>query len=430
MNKLISNTVTSVLPESPAAMAGISKGDRIISVNGHLINDDIDLTFYSQEPSLTIKMRRGSKIFRTSVQKDEYKGMGISLNPMKIRTCRNNCIFCFVSQLPKGLRRSLYIKDEDYRFSFLYGNYVTLGNITDDDRKRIIEQKLSPLYISVHTTNHELRRSMIGNKKAPDILSELKYMKAKKIKFHTQIVLCPGHNDKKELEKTINDLGKLYPYAISMAVVPVGLTRHREKSLNPVEKQDALDAIAIVEKFQKRFMKKHGDPIVYGSDELFIKSGLPFPPARFYGDFPQIENGVGMVPSFIHKSRFLRFSSHKLSKKRFIAFTGMSFYPYLSQFIGKLREKTGVKIKLVPVNNDFFGRSVTVTGLLTGRDIIKSLSDNIDNSDIILIPDVVLKDTNEVLLDDSSVSDIYEALDREVRVIESTPAGLLKGLED
>lgn len=401
-----------------------------MSINGNDINDELDLAFYSQEPSLQIKLRRGNRTVTALIHKEEYESAGITLSQINIHTCKNNCIFCFVNQLPKGLRRSLYVKDEDYRFSFLFGNYVTLSNLTEAERKRIIEQRMSPLYISVHTTDHELRKIMLGNKKANNIMTEMKRFRSSKVRFHTQIVLCPGYNDGEELESTIKDLASFFPYMMSIAVVPAGLTRHRKKPLAPVTRDDALNAITIIEKFQKRFFKKYGDAVVFGSDELFIKAGLPFPPFKSYGDFPQIENGVGMVPDFIHKSRRIKLSAHTFSKRHFITFTGMSFYPYLERFIRKINEHSNASVDLVPVVNDFFGESVTVTGLLTGRDIVKTLSDKTGRNDIILLPDVVLKDSDSVLLDDMSVQDIRDVTKTEVRVIESTPTGLLRGLEE
>jgi putative radical SAM enzyme (TIGR03279 family) len=424
------NKVIDITPGSPADRAGIKNNDRVLSINGNVINDELDLAFYSQEPSLQIKLRRGNRTMNALIHKEEYESTGITFNQLKIHTCKNNCIFCFVNQLPKGLRRSLYVKDEDYRFSFLFGNYVTLSNLTEEERKRIIEQRMSPLYISVHTTNHELRKVMLGNKKANNIMTEMKRFRYNKIRFHTQIVLCPGYNDGKELENTIKDLASFFPYMMSIAVVPAGLTRHRKKPLTPVTRDDAINAIAVIEKFQKRFLKKYGDVVVFGSDELFIKADVPFPPFKSYGDFPQIENGVGMVPDFIHKSRRIKLSAYTFSKRHFITFTGISFYPYLERFIHKINEHSNASVALVHVINDFFGESVTVTGLLTGRDIIKTLTDKVGKNDIILLPDVVLKDSDSVLLDDITVQDISDMIKTEVRVIESTPTGLLRGLEE
>lgn len=342
-------------------------------------------------------------------------------------TCRNNCIFCFVNQLPKGLRKSLYIKDDDYRMSFLYGNYITLTNLRKEDKERIVEQRLSPLYISVHATSKIIRNKLLGNAKAPDILKEIKFFTDNKIRLHTQIVLCPGYNDGKELNKTIHDLCSFYPYVSSIAVVPVGLTMHSRQNIRHVEKEEARDALKIVESFQKRYKKKHGDPIVYGADELYIKAEIPFPPLKDYGDFPQIENGVGMVALFMNRVRKLKIPKLNLRKKRFLTFTGLSFYPFLKKFL-KLLTEEGINVDLMPIENRFFGTSITVTGLLTGKDVIKTLFDRKGGQEVVLVPDVVLKDREEMFLDDIALKDMEEALGLPMKKIESTPEGLIKGI--
>ncbi|GER93910.1 DUF512 domain-containing protein [hot springs metagenome] len=432
---------------SIAERVGLLAGDRLIAINGREVRDEIDLMFYGNEPELKFLIKRGNKklFINTNTfdlqhsaitdvpQKSQifgentlHQSLGIVLKPFKIKTCRNNCIFCFVAQLPRGLRRTLYVRDEDYRMSFLYGNYITMTNLSDADKKRIVEQRLSPIYISVHSTNTEIRNRLIGNPHASDIIKEIKFMASHKIIMHAQIVLCPGYNDGKDLEKTITDLYKYYPYVASIAVVPVGLTSHRKKALVPVGKDDAYRAIEIIQKLQGRFKRKHGDNIVYASDELYIKAGISFPPLEHYGELPQIENGVGMVPMFIHQAKRIK-SPHVSKKKMFVTFTGTSFYPYLSRFINKL-VRDGIGIEAVPVENTFFGQSVTVTGLLTGRDIIKTLSGIVKKDDVLLIPDVVMREGDEVLLDDVSAQDIEDVLGIKAVVIESTPKGLVDAI--
>ncbi|MBI5187878.1 MAG: DUF512 domain-containing protein, partial [Nitrospirae bacterium] len=371
--------------------------------------------------------REGEKINFHIARKDGEE-FGMEFKPFKAMICKNNCIFCFVKQLPRGLRKTLYIKDEDYRMSFLYGNYITLTNLSKEDRRRIIKQRLSPLYISVHSTNKAVRNKLLGNTKAPDILKELKFFTDNRIRLHTQIVLCPGYNDREELQRTLSDLYRFYPYVLSIAVVPVGLTMYRKHSLHPVEKEDAQDAIKIIESFQKRFKKKHGDTVVYGADELYIKAERPFPPLKEYEDLPQIENGVGMVPLFMSLVKKLKLPKTLQRKKRFLTFTGLSFYPFLKKFIEKLSEKENLNIDVIPVENKFFGASITVTGLLTGRDVIKTLSDRIGTHEMILVPDTVLKNGENIFLDDITLKDIEEALDVPARKIKSTPEGLIKGV--
>lgn len=420
--------IETITPKSLAEKSGFLPGDILLSINGNPLNDSIDYMFYRNEPELYIVALRKGKKISVKISSEEGSDVGIVLKPFKIKRCNNNCIFCFVSQLPKGLRKTLYVKDEDYRMSFLYGNYVTLTNLSAQDRKRIAEQRLSPLYISVHSTNKAIRNTMLGNQKAGDILKEIKFLKDNKIRMHAQIVLCPGYNDGKELQKTIRDLYSFYPYVSSISVVPVGLTMHRKQILKPVESEDALKTIEMVDAFQKRFLKKHGDRIVYCSDELYIKAGASFPSVKDYGDLPQIENGVGLVPLFISQSKKIKILGNAFSKKRFLTFTGMSFYPYLKRFADRLFEREKVSIIVVPVKNAFFGETVTVTGLLTGRDVIRELADKINGSECIFIPDTVLRDGKDVFLDDISPKDIEQALNIKTKVIEATPKGFVRGM--
>ena len=420
--------IASVLPESVAYAAGIAPGDIILSVNGHKVCDSIDFMFFRNEEKLHVIAKRKDKRLSFPLVLKEGQDAGIELKPFKIKTCKNRCIFCFVHQLPNGLRKTLYVKDEDYRMSFLYGNYITLTNLSPQDKKRIIQQKLSPLYLSVHSTSGTLRNTLLGNPKAPDILKEIAFFKEHKIRMHCQVVLCPGYNDGKDIEKTIRDLYKFYPYVLSIALVPVGITSHRKSGpkLRPVEKEDALRTLSQVDSFQKRFRKKHGDSIVYASDELYIKGEAEFPPLREYGDLPQIENGVGMIPLFMHHAKRVKIPQLG-AKKRFVTFTGVSFYPYLTKFMEKLK-KNGTDIEAVPVENTFFGKSITVTGLLTGRDVIKTLHENIKKDDILLIPDVVMKEGEEVFLDDISRRDLEDLLAVTAVVVESTPKGLVDAI--
>ncbi|MDP3259921.1 MAG: DUF512 domain-containing protein [Thermodesulfovibrionales bacterium] len=424
--------IEAIMQGSAAETEGLLPGDVLLSINGHRLNDGIDFMFYRNEPELNIGAVRKGKKMSLKVLPKETGDIGITLKPFKIKRCINNCIFCFVSQLPKGLRKSLYIKDEDYRMSFLYGNYVTLTNLSAQDKKRIAQQRLSPLYISVHSTNKVIRNTLLGNPKAGDVLKELKFLKENKIRMHVQIVLCPGYNDERELQRTIRDLYGFYPYVSSIAVVPVGITMHRRQAIKPVEKEDALKALDIIDSFQKRFRKKHGVSVVYGADELYIKGGVNFPALSEYGELPQIENGVGMVQSFMSQSKRI---SRQLSaincqqKNKFLTFTGTSFYPYLKKFTDKLLEKEGININVIPVENTFFGKSITVTGLLTGRDVIRSLSDKTDGFECLFVPDTVMREGENVLLDDTSKEDIENALGIKVKVIESTPEGIMKGME-
>ncbi len=421
--------IESVLPDSPADKAGLKPDDILLSVNSHPLHDAIDFMFFRSGARLLVEFSRGGIKSRVQIKTDEGADPGITIKPFKVKTCKNNCVFCFVKQLPKGLRKPLYVKDEDYRLSFLYGNYMTLSNIDSCDRKRIVEQRLSPLYISVHTTNKSLRNKMIGNPRASDIMKELKFFSGKKIRMHTQVVLCPGFNDGIELQNTIKDLYKFYPYVSSVAVVPVGLTMHRKQQIDPVTKEDAQRAVEIVAPFQKRFQKKHGDPIVYCSDEMYIKANINFPNLKDYGSMPQIENGVGMVPLFLSQSKKIRLpKTISQDARNILTFTGTSFYPFLKKFIDRLAEKEGLHVDVLPVENNFFGKTVTVTGLLTGRDIIKTLHDNIDSYKVLLVPDVALKECEDIFLDNVSLKDVEEATGLKAVRTEATPQGLIEAI--
>lgn len=416
--------VEDVMKGSLGTRCGILPGDRLVTVNGHRVADLIDLMFFGADSRLDLVLERGGKRFAVSIRNDadEPGNLGIVLKHFKIRTCRNKCLFCFVSQLPKGLRRSLYVKDEDYRMSFLYGNYVTLTNLSKSDKKRIVEQRLSPLYVSVHTTRSKTRNLMIGNPEAPDIVKEMKFLTDHQIRMHTQIVLCPGYNDG-ELARTIADLYRFYPYVMSIAVVPVGLTAHHRQHMRPVGKEDALEALRVVERFQSRFRRKHGEMIVFASDELFIKAGMALPPVEHYGDLPQLENGVGLVPLFLHEARHVQLPSSGCSG-RFVTLTGVSFYPFLSEFTATLRQ-SGIDIRAVEVENSLFGSSVTVAGLLSGRDVMRTLSGNVKEDEILLIPDIVMREGHEVFLDDVSRRDVEMALGVRTVMVESGPQGLV-----
>ncbi len=418
-------TIESIVPGSVSDAAGLKPGDVITGINAMPLRDVIDFMYYKDSDLLDIEYMRDRTKKSVRIFSENCTDLGITFRPLKVKTCKNNCIFCFVKQLPKGLRKPLYVKDEDYRLSFLYGNYTTLSNITDEERRRIVEQRLSPLYLSVHATNKALRNRMLGNPKATDINRELKFFAGHKIRMHVQIVLCPGINDGKELQNTIQDIYKFHPYAASIAVVPVGLTKHRKIQLAAVTKDDARRAIATVDTFQKRFRKKHGESIVYCADEMFITAETSFPPLSAYGELPQIENGVGMIPLFTSQARKVKVSHSLHQKRKYLTFTGISFYPFLKKYLGRLAERERISVDVVPVENRFFGKAVTVTGLLTGRDMISTLHDNADHHDFLLIPEVVFREGDSLMLDNVSIPDIEEALGLKVLVIDGTPQGLV-----
>ncbi len=408
--------------------AGLKKDDIILSVNGNQVKDSIDYMYYSKDGTLDLKIQRGERSHLVKIKKKQKTDPGLELKPFMPKSCRNKCLFCFIDQMPKGLRKSLYLKDDDYRMSFLYGNYITLTNLPPADKKRIFEQRLSPVYVSVHTTNNDLRRKILGNPKAPDILAEIQDFVNNKIRLHTQIVIIPGVNDGEELSKTIRELYKFYPYVASIAVVPVGLTKHRKTHVKPVEKAEAEKIIEIIRQSSKRFKKRHGDPVVYPADEFYIKAGMPFPPIGEYGDLPQIENGVGLVPSFLNSMKKLKIPK-KMEPRKVIAITGTGFAPYLEEAAQKFSAIDGLSLEILKIENKFFGQTVTVAGLLTGKDILKTLIGKV-KGDCLLIPNVMLKDGDGIFLDNLTLKDLEENLQIGVKAIEPTPEGLLKGITD
>jgi putative radical SAM enzyme (TIGR03279 family) len=417
------------VPEgSFAEEIGLKKGDIILSMNGHPVHDIIDYMYYSRDDVINLKIRRGTRPRTFNVRKKDGDPFGFELKPFRTKTCRNKCVFCFVDQLPKGMRKTLYLKDDDFRMSFLFGNYITLSNLNSKEKKRILEQKLSPLYVSIHSTNNGIRRKMIGNPKAPDILKELLDFTSQKIRIHGQIVVCPGLNDGDELANTIKDLQKFYPYVASIAVVPVGVTKYNKSTVKPVTKDDALKVIDIVKSFRRRLKRRHGDPLVYLADEFYLKAGLTLPPLKEYGDLPQLENGVGPIPLFLQEAKRVKMPK-KVNPKTVALFTGASFMPFLQDFAKKLKSIEGLTLDLFKVENTFFGPGVTVSGLLTGKDIVKTILGK-TKAECLLVPSVALRNGSDIFLDNVTLKDMTESLGIEVKVIDPTPEGLIRGITD
>ena len=424
--------IEKVMPGSVASELEIEAGDRLLAINGHRLRDIIDYNFFSAEEELTLEVvKSDGEVWEIEVERDESESLGLMFPAPVPAQCGNKCVFCFVHQLPKGLRAPLYVKDEDYRLSFLYGNYVTLANIGRSEIERIKEQRLSPLYISVHTTDPLLREKLLGKSRIVPILEVMEELAAARITMHTQVVLCPGINDGSFLEQTVNDLAALYPLVASLAVVPLGLTRHRKglPELRPVTSDYAADFIAAWQPRAKELAGRLGEPFLFLADEFFIKAGLPFPPIEDYGDFPQVENGVGMVPLFLDEAAEVLDQAQPLKPATVTVVTGESPYQYLSDFLHDLGQKTGVTFRPVAIRNRLFGDSVTVTGLVSGRDIIDGLLE-VEIGDLVLIPDVMLKEGEGVFLDDLSVADLQDALHKEAVVVESTPWGIYRAITD
>src|SRR3569832_2000093 len=328
--------VETVSSGSIAEELGIEAGDRLLTVNGKEMKDVLDYRFVEGEEALLLELAKpDGEVWEVEIEKELDEGLGIDFPEMKIRSCPNKCFFCFVDQMPEGQRESLYIRDEDYRFSFLFGNYITLTNLTRKDKERIFEQKMSPLYVSVHATDLELRRFLLGNPRARDILKEISEMAEHGIIMHTQIVLCPGINDGDYLSKSIEDLVKFYPAVASLAIVPVGLTRHRDglREIEEITPEYAREMLKWIAPWQERFQKEIGYPFVFAADEWFVKAGVPFPPLESYLELPQLGNGVGMVPLFLEQFKSMRpFLPKKVSEPvRIFLATGASFSSYLEK---------------------------------------------------------------------------------------------------
>lgn len=421
-----------VAPGSLAAELEIEAGDTLLMINGEPLRDIIDYNYLSAEEELVFLLRkRDGELWEVEFEKDACEPLGICFPPPVPGSCGNNCLFCFVHQLPKGMRKPLYVKDEDYRLSFLYGNYVTLTNILPEELDRIREQRLSPLYISVHATDPATREMLLGRRGIRPVMEIMEELAAAGITMHTQIVLCPGLNDGTVLEKTVEDLATLHPRVASLAIVPLGLTRHRRglPDLRPVTDAYAREFVAVWEPRQAELVERLGEPFLFLADEFYIKGGVTFPSLEEYGDLPQLENGVGMVPQFLAESEEILTEAGPLPAMVVTVVTGVSAFSYIKDFAQRLTEKTGVTIRTVAVANGLFGEQVTVTGLVTGGDIVRTLS-GADIGRILLMPDVMLKEGEGLFLDDLSLDDIASALACEVASFTPTPEGLYHALRE
>jgi putative radical SAM enzyme (TIGR03279 family) len=418
--------IARVLPGSLAVRIGLRPGDRIVSINNNEIHDVIDFKFFSSDERISLVAKKVSgRLYKTVVTKMPDDDLGLEFVPFRIKKCRNNCLFCFVDQMPKGCRASLSIKDDDFRASFLHGNYITLGNLTDEDWERIFSQRLSPLYISVHATDTALRASLLRNKKAPDIMTSLRRLAAGGIKMHTQIVLCPGINDGAHLVKTIQDLSGLYPAVSSIAAVPVGLTSQRKKlfPLRPFTQRQARAVLEIITPLAKNYKRTFGTRLVFASDEFYIKAKEPIPPASWYEDFPQIENGVGMTAEFIRDAARTRLPA-KIHHVAATVVTGVSFRWKLRDILKRFDDVKGAVVSQVTVKNRFFGPLVTVAGLLTGRDVLHALKGRKLGS-MLMIPANALKEDEAVFLDGLTLEQVERAL--KVKVV---PVGSFRDMVD
>ena len=403
--------IVHILPGGTAEELGFQAGDVIDSLNGKEVHDVIDYRFLVAEEHIVISYHtKDGKARKLLIEKDPDDSLGLEFSPFRITRCHNRCIFCFVDQMPAGCRKSLYEKDDDFRASFLHGNYITLGALSENDWERIFCERLSPLYISVHTTDHSLRTFMLGNKKAPDIMESMQRLAAGGIQMHTQIVLCPGINDGDHLQKTLDDLSGLFPAVASIAVVPVGLTSFRQKlfSLRAFTRPEARAVIERIARLGSRFKRQLGTRLVFASDEFYIKAGEPFPPLSFYEELSQRENGVGMVSEFLRDVSRTRIPK-KAAPITLTLVTGVSFGSILKRAVARMRTVEGPKIRLVIAQNGFFGPSVTVAGLLTGRDILRALKGR-RLGDLVVVPSSTMREDEDLFLDNMRLAQLEQAL--------------------
>lgn len=432
--------ITGVDKRSRAQRAGIRPGDVLLAINGHEINDVLDYGFYLSEKRVTVAVERGGERLEFPIKKDTYDDIGLcfesALMDSKHR-CENGCIFCFIDQNPKGMRPTIYFKDDDSRLSFIHGNYITLTNLSDRDIDRIIEMHITPINVSVHTTDPELRVKMMKNKRAGQVLSYMDKLAAGGCELHCQIVLCRGINDGDALAKTMTDLSYMYPGVTSVSIVPAGLTGHRDGlyPLEPFTPQECADIVRLVDDYGSMCAEKYGSRIFYASDELYIKAGLPIPTADYYGEYDQLENGVGMIRSFLDdidsELEFIDTYDIDFDKPRRASIaTGEAAAPFIKNAVEKIKRVCyNLDCSVYTVKNNFFGGEVTVAGLLTGVDMAEQLAGR-DLGDELLIPPSTLRAEGDLFLCGHTPEWLSEKLGVRVRTAGSSPSEFISALLD
>ena len=420
---------------SPADHAGILPGDTLLSIDGHEIDDVLDYRFYMMNRVLHLRLSRpGMGECAKTVRKGEYEELGLEFETYLMdqqRTCYNKCIFCFVDQMPPGMRESLYFKDDDSRLSFLFGNYITLTNLKRREIDRIKQMHISPINISVHTMNPQLRVEMMKNKHAGESLSIVYELAKSGVKLNTQLVLCPGINDGEELEHSLRELLGLYPGVQSVACVPVGLTKYRDHlpKLEPYRQDTAEDVVRIVEKWGDWAMERYGERICYASDEFYLRAKRPIPDAEFYGEFAQLENGVGLLANLEQEfSSALDMEEADNRVRRVSLATGVDAAPFMEEKAGRVSRKwPGVTCQVYPIVNRFFGETITVAGLVTGQDLLAQLKGR-DLGEELLLPSVMLRHEGDRFLDDLTLEELSSQLGVPIRCVDNEGFDLLDAL--
>lgn len=426
--------IDGVLPGSPAQRAGLRAGDLLERINGQPVSDGLEYRFYCADTRLLLELTRDGAPYRAAVVKEEDDDLGLTFASYLIdrqHTCKNKCIFCFVDQMPKGLRPSLYVKDDDDRMSFLFGNYITLTNLTDRDIERILRVRISPINVSVHTTDPQLRVTMMKNPRAADSLAYLRRLVEGGIRLNTQLVLCPGVNDGPALERTLRDLSALWPGVQSVALVPVGLTRHREglAPLRPYTAREAQAVLGVAERFSQAFMRETGERFAYPADEFFLTAGRPIPGGAYYGEYRQLENGVGLI-ALLREEFYsaLRLEEGEPTRQVVTLATGVAAAPFMRELCAAAMERfPGLQARVEPIVNDFFGHTITVAGLVTGRDLVAQLRAR-GVQGRLLLPAVMLRHERDKFLDDLTLPELEQALGVRAQLVENDGFALLDAL--
>ncbi len=399
-----------VHPDGIGKAMGLRPGDVLESINGQPVRDPIDYRFYMGDEDVLTAVRRGDERFLCEIEKEIEDDLGVDFEDMPILKCDNKCVFCFLHQMPKGLRKTLYYQDDDYRLSFLHGAYVTLTNLSEDEFQRIIDQKLSPMYISVHATDPHLRAELLGRRRPTPVLDRIDILGAHRIKMHAQVVLCPGINDGHALKQTIFDLAARHPHVESVGVVPLGLTKFRKNlpKLNRMTRADADRAIRQITAWQAVLKPRLGTRFVYLGDEMYLMTGQPVPPKAEYEGFPLVENGIGMVRRFVDgfEQRVGELEGLALPPQRFTLVTGVLGARFLDAMVQRLNRIPWISARVVPVVNRFLGEGITVSGLLSGGDIVRALAD-VERDETVLLPPNCLNH-NGLFLDDLTLDDLVQ----------------------
>ena len=422
--------IKDVIKNSPAYKKGIQAGDILVKISGREITDFLDYQFYTKDNKISVVYERDGKTKAVWIKKTEDEDLGLEFETYlmdKERRCKNKCIFCFIDQNPKGMRESIYFKDDDSRLSFLFGNYITLTNLSERDVDKIIEMHISPVNVSVHTMNKELRVHMMKNKNAGESLNILHRLAENGIAINTQLVLCPGINDGDELRYSLDELEKLCPSLQSIACVPVGVTKHREGLFEMPEysKETASEVIDIVNEYGEKFKERYGTRLVYAADEFYLKSGRDLPDGEYYETYCQIENGVGMWTSLKEEFIFeMENCEESDPESRVSVATGVAAYPLIKELAEIFQKKYNKsKIDVYEIKNDFFGHSITVAGLVVGNDLIAQLKDK-PLAEVLAIPSVMLRSEGDLFLDGVSTEDVERELGVTLKVDDCTGGSL------